>query len=55
MAAGTTQLAEVVVFPAYNSLVHLDFGTVAELDGQIRVCALVEPLARIHCDFGSGC
>ena len=55
MAARATQLAKVVICSAYNSLVHLDFGTIAELNGQIRVGALVEPLARIHGDFEYGC
>ena len=48
MAARATQLAEVFICSAHNGLVHLDLGTIAELDGQIRVCALVEPLTRIH-------
>jgi hypothetical protein len=49
VAPRTTQLAEIGIPSAHNSLMHLDIGAVAELDSQVRVCALVEPLARIHC------
>lgn len=43
-----TQFAEVFVQPANDDFVNFDVGTVAELDGQVGICAFVKPLAGIH-------
>jgi hypothetical protein len=46
-------LSEVLILSTHDYLVYLNFGTIAELDGQVGVGAFVEPLAGVH--DGQGC
>jgi hypothetical protein len=41
-------LSEVLILSTHDYLVYLNFGTIAELDGQVGVGAFVEPLAGVH-------